>query len=430
MALVALLTLAGLAFGASPAAAHARLVATEPADGARLSEPPSEVVLTFDEDVHVGAEAVQVVRGSGEPVSTHELAPERRRIVVAELPRLDAGSYTVFWRVTSIDADPLTGRFSFSVGAALPPSDEQVRSEALPMSDTDRGASAVKTAARFTAFAAMVLFVGVCLHSFVLQPRRTLTSRGRALLSLSTVLLVVSGVLAVGAGAAAAAGAGLSSATDPDVVRPFLRTTPARAAVVRVLVASAVLVAVRRRAWWARYVVSIAGLVIVATFVASGHAISGSLVPLAMIADLVHLAAAGVWIGGLVSLLVLGGTHERVATRRFSTIAAWAVASIVVTGSFAAWRQLRSMDRLAETEYGRTLLVKLALVSTLLALGAASRRLVRRSRRGRLARVVLAEAVVAVLVLAATTALVGTAPRAAPPSSGEHTPEATRPGGR
>ncbi|HEY4625692.1 MAG TPA: copper resistance protein CopC, partial [Blastococcus sp.] len=46
--------LAGVAT-AGPALAHATLVSTDPADGARLAKPPAKVTLRFSESVSLGA---------------------------------------------------------------------------------------------------------------------------------------------------------------------------------------------------------------------------------------------------------------------------------------------------------------------------------------------------------------------------------------
>lgn len=405
---------------ASPAMAHTRLAATEPTDGASLEASPDRVALTFDGPVHIGPGAVHLLTSTGEELPTgvgHQGA--RRDVVEALPPHLPPDAYTVTWRVISVDGDPVTGTFSFTIEAFEPLPAGPKPAPTSPVPDVDGatsgdGVAAARALSRFIGFAAMILLVAVALDATILRPTPVLVRRARLLALLAGSLVAVSSALGVTIGAAHAAGADFAQAIDPDVVRPFLETTPARAAIVRGTLALALVVgviishdALRRRS---RATATAVTIVIVGTFAASGHAISGDHVRAAVVADFVHLLAVGVWLGGLASMLVLGGVHHERAARRFSAVAAWSVALIIATGWFAAWRQLRTLDHLTTTEYGRTLIVKLALVGVLLALGAVSRRTVRRWSHGRLARLVTAETVVAVLVLAATTTLVSTNP--------------------
>src|SRR5690606_35189792 len=66
------------------------------------------------------------------------------------------------------------------------------------------------------------------------------------------------------------------------------------------------------------------------------------------------------------------------ALRRFSTLATGAVAVLVATGIYVAWRRVGSLDGLIGTVYGRLLAVKLAAIGVLLWLGGLSRSVVRR----------------------------------------------------
>jgi copper transport protein len=83
---------------------------------------------------------------------------------------------------------------------------------------------------------------------------------------------------------------------------------------------------------------------------------------------------------------------------------------MVATGSFAAWREVRSVDALTATRYGDLLLVKVALVLAMLGLGALGLRWVRRSSPALLRRSVLLEAGIAAAVVGTTAVLVQTPP--------------------
>jgi copper transport protein len=113
----------------------------------------------------------------------------------------------------------------------------------------------------------------------------------------------------------------------------------------------------------------------------AGHAATEDLVPLAMAADVLHLAAVSAWLGGL-ALLTMTVLPRRVAGElavvvpRFSRIAFAAVIAILITGTFQGWRQVRSTAALTDTTYGRLLIIKVILFGLLVALAGLSRRLV------------------------------------------------------
>ncbi len=71
------------------------------------------------------------------------------------------------------------------------------------------------------------------------------------------------------------------------------------------------------------------------------------------------------------------------AVDRFSSVAFGCVVALVVAGVVQAWRILPGgLSDLTSTDYGRILLVKVAFVAGLVALGWGSRRLLRRRMLG------------------------------------------------
>ncbi|MGQ0742838.1 MAG: copper resistance D family protein [Acidimicrobiales bacterium] len=108
---------------------------------------------------------------------------------------------------------------------------------------------------------------------------------------------------------------------------------------------------------------------------------------LGSVVDLVHLSALSIWIGGLVMLVatVLGseasgsGAEDRQrVVARFSGVAFTSVAVVIGTGTVMSWLLVRSWGSLFNSDYGQTLLLKLAVVAALLAVAQRSRRLVDR----------------------------------------------------
>jgi len=109
--------LAGLLLAAPVSAlAHARLDHAVPAVGS-TGPAPNEVVLTFTEGVEPKFSSIQVVNDKGAPVQAGaaRLGASRTELRVSVKP-LPPGSYTVIWRVLSVDTHRTNGTFSFTVG--------------------------------------------------------------------------------------------------------------------------------------------------------------------------------------------------------------------------------------------------------------------------------------------------------------------------
>jgi len=147
--------------------------------------------------------------------------------------------------------------------------------------------------------------------------------------------------------------------------------------------------------------------------------------------QMVHLTAAGIWLGGLVPLGVLlrravraGGEDyiplARFALPHFSQMGYAAVALIALTGTVNSIMLVGSLDTFVTTPYGRLLLVKIGLVVAMVGLALVNRfRLMPRLRDAATAivplrtlfRSVIAEQAIGLAILA-VVAVLGTWPPA------------------
>ena len=97
--------------------AHAFLVKSAPGRGARLARPPQRVELTFNERLEPAYSTVAVWDGWGARVDRRDgtvLGDDPRRLGVS-LPALGPGSYTVRFRVLSVDGHVVESDFAFTV---------------------------------------------------------------------------------------------------------------------------------------------------------------------------------------------------------------------------------------------------------------------------------------------------------------------------
>jgi putative copper resistance protein D len=203
----------------------------------------------------------------------------------------------------------------------------------------------------------------------------------------SVILGLASGLAWFALTAASMAG-DLRSALDPNVLMTVVRSTSfgplwlARLALVAGVLL-AVLIRRRRPATWTTVIF---GGLALAGLAGTGHArlpdgVGGVI---HATADAVHLLAAGVWLGGLWPLGVAltwasrtaGAEDDLEAGRmlsRFSGVGYVAVAVLVASGLTNTWYLVGSVAQLSDTDYGRLLVLKIALFVTMAALAAANR---------------------------------------------------------
>lgn len=414
---------------AGPAAAHATLVSTSPAEGEVLADAPEQITLAFSEPVSLAADGVAVFDAKGAPVDAS--ATSRDEQVVAEFDdpgALADGTYVVTWRVISADGHPVAGSLTFSIGAPSP-------SVATPEPPTGspgavRALLSVATAVQYAGLllaAGLVLFLTVLLRR---QPRVDVAARRLGVVARAAAAVGVLGALAtLPLSLAYRSGASVGGVADRETWSAVTTTDLVGTTALLVALGLVALGLPRAVTRGQRTVVQVAALVALVVPTLTGH--TRAFGPeVAMVAlDVLHLAAAAIWLGGLVGLAVtlpsLAGRARAAAEllTRFSTVAAGALLALTAAGLLMSWRIVVSWDNLTGTDYGLLLAAKVTLVAVVVAIAAWNRfDLVPEVARstghedGRRAvavvrRSVVAEAAVLVAVVAVTGFLVNQTPR-------------------
>ncbi|MFG3239373.1 copper resistance CopC/CopD family protein [Streptomyces sp. NPDC048157] len=393
-----LAALVGMVFGlllggAGPASAHAALTGSDPQDGAVVATAPKEVTLNFSEQVALGDDSIRILDPNGKRADTAAAPRDLQsgstvKYGVSLHSGLPDGTYTVAWQAVSADSHPVSGAFTFSVGA---PSKTAV---VLPTEEAGGGlVGTLYGIARYAAYAGFVLLAGG--SAFVLacwqrgagaRPLQRLVVRGWMTLTVATLAMLLLRSPYTGSGK-------LADVFDLDGLKAVLDTKPGAALVSRLLLlgASALFIAVLFGTYPRRederekrdltFGLAIGGTVIAAgiagTWALAEHASTGIQPGIAMPVDVLHLLAVAAWLGGLTALLVaLYRTPDLDATavRRFSGIALGSVVVLAATGIYQSWRQVGTWSALTGTGYGQLLLVKVGLVAVLIGIAWMSRR--------------------------------------------------------
>jgi copper transport protein len=385
---------------ATPAFAHATLEQTSPTAGQVLNRPPKAVTLTFSESVEVALGAIRAYNSRGDRIDIGEAAHpggQQSRVRV-DLPNLDDDSYVVTWRVISADAHPVRGAFTFQVGAGAAAGNIQSLSERL-LADQggDQTVGLLYAVARFTVFASLALLIGAAAFLVLVWPGGRESLGAARLVWAGWIGAFVATIAGIGLDGAYAGALPLGDAFKPSVISDVLDTRFGRVWLLRLVLLLVALPLLRlllnRRPvaeyplpqWW-RPVAALAALGLLLTPGLSGHAGSGDLVPLALIADVGHVGAVSLWLGGLVVLLAVVLRRKnldelRAVVPRFSQLALIAICVIIGTGAFQAWRQLGSLSAFRDTDYGKLLAAKLIAFGALIITAAFSREIVNRRFR-------------------------------------------------
>lgn len=426
-ALVVLLVLAGAtALASVPATAHALLERSDPPAYRLLLKPPNEIVLSFSEPVDPQRTEIRVLDQEGRRIDRQafRFSSNRRQ---ARLPvRLPgAGIYTVTWRTLStVDQHTYEGFFTFTLGPL------RLGSFAL-RGGVPAGPAPWEVAARWLMFlGAAVLGGGLVIHRFLLPPVlsqqqangvrfqelhgrwRVAAGMGAAIFLIGAAGEVVSQAAVAAKDAGESLGTALAQLTSGDAARTSLllklaapmgllmllwrRTLGAPLRPVTGLTAAPLLSSAAASAE-----VSLAALLLAGISLTSHAAATGAVLP--VVVDWLHLLSAATWVGGLIYLgAILAPMLRRMEAedrsrllgplvQRFSNLALASVSILVATGLYAAWINIPTLKAATTTAYGRTLIVKIALLLPLLTIAAVNL-LVMRPRLATAARQVLAVA--------------------------------------
>ncbi|MEU8974674.1 copper resistance protein CopC [Streptomyces monashensis] len=392
-----LFTVAGvLLAGAAPASAHAALTGSDPAQGVVVKQAPGQVTLTFSEKVATNDDSLRVLDPRGKPVQTGKPANLSGTTYGIKLRSgLGKGTYTVTYQIVSADSHPVSGAYTFSVGAPSP----TVVSSTGPTAGGGT-VGALYAIGRYASYAGFIVLAGGA--AFVLacwqrgagvRPVQRLVVGGWLTLTAATLWLLLL------RGAYTTSGK-FGDVFDLGLLGPVLQTKTGAALVSRLLLlaAAALFIAVLFGAYTKReegqekrdltFGLAIGGVVVAAGLATSWamaeHASVGLQPGIAMPVDVLHLLAVAAWLGGLTALLVAlyrapaETPVEAAAVHRFSRLAFCSVVTLVATGIYQSWRQLGSWSAFTDTRYGQLLLVKIGLVAVMVAIASVSRRWTRR----------------------------------------------------
>lgn len=402
--LCVLVVLSTLLYAAHNATAHALLVRSLPEANAELASAPAQIEFWFSEPLEATVSHAYLIDAAGNELarggSTVDAVDPTH--MTLEVPPLEPGIYTVVYRTLSqADGHEWLGSFPLTLlnpdgsrPAGAAPAVESTQSNTLP--------TPFEVVSRwFSLMGALLAFGAVCFRQIVAPTNLSAfrTAAGRSLW-----LGLFSGVALLFMGSWLQLGALKLALAESEWGTLLLETRGGNLLLLRQLLALLLL------AWYmcpafgdadSRRAASVpsgrllgqgiqlaVGVAILATFSFGSHAAAVPGKYWAMLGDLIHVAAAAIWMGGLLLLAALlwqtrqlGASNELLAlqqtVRRFSTTAFMAMFVLICSGLFSSVVQLPALELLWSTPYGWLLIGKVALVCIVLAIAFLNHRFAR-----------------------------------------------------
>jgi copper transport protein len=409
--------LVALAFPAG-AAAHATLRSTSPHFGRELQKGPAVIRLHFDQQVKILPGAVRVLSTKGRNYAGSSRTDGTD--IVATVNSLPAGAYTVRWQAISADSHVVSGVWTFGVRVPAPPVTEAYGAG---------GPTTSEDIVRWIWFLGLALTVGalgfrlICLRRLAVP--RALERKIAVAAGLGCVISLQAGIAAFSLRAEDALQLPFSKFLYGDL-SPMAQTRFGEAFVTMTL-GYALVLALVYLAWLLDRVVFLVpafalSILFVAGLSLSGHdAVDPGSSWKTEIADWVHISAASLWIGGLVTMAALlwFGAPElrKAAFMNFSQLATVLIALVLGAGTYLSIVRLPHLHDLWNTGYGRVLIVKISLVCVALLWGAFHKFVIgpalERADSGFLSRIggsLVGESLVGVAVLLVAAILVDSKP--------------------
>lgn len=376
------------------AAAHAYLERSDPQANSVMPAAPEVARLWFTEPLEPQYTSAELYDVEGNQIATppSEVSADDAHLLILPLPSdLPAGTYTIGWQnISSADGHPTEGFFSFTIGSS-----EDVQLPAAPATvDFGGPPTSVAAAGSWLTLLGLMGMLGLLMVSVWVAPvglrhleladglriwtwLRRLVFLGLAGAIIGSVIGLVDQTLTV------ASSFSFSAVTDLLGSSSFGQLWLARVAGIAVLAGALLILtrADRLPAHFDRWLLVLFALLPLGAVALNSHAaaIEGGR-RAAVAADFAHIVAGGIWVGGLIglaSILIIARSIEAGTRRsalveilpRFSTLAIASVIVIVVSGFYASWLQVGNLTALTETDYGKLLIAKVALVIVMLVLG-------------------------------------------------------------
>ena len=372
------LLLAILIVNALPVYGHSNLDYTDPPLGSRLQESPDQFEFFFTEEIDPEFGYFRVLNDVDEILLEFEAVfeDENKHVLLVFETTLDNGVYYIGWEImSSVDGHVTRGLVPFSVGietGGIEFHDDHATSSEVPLN---------RVVVRWISYLSMLILIGSIFFPLLLHKARELdvpdtTYWSRLVwIALGTFILAETLDLYM---------------QSLEVNAPFLQVATESqwgyARLGKISMAFAIGIFLFRKPYDPIRLgasAAVAGIMI-ATHATASHNY-GLIGFEGLIADIAHLSAAALWLGGLIQLALIWvpgfkrlSIDDRVEIHanvisRFSQMALISVLLLLASGIYVAPVHIPSWDALFQSVYGQALIIKILLIIPVIVIAALNR---------------------------------------------------------
>lgn len=366
--------------------AHAYIKVSSPLENEQLEKPPDKITIQFNETILKTHHSLKVYDSSGKRVDKNDWHVDSEDATIFECSvkdHLPNGVYRIRWKVISADGHPVEGVIPFQIGTGK---------STLSLTAESKGYTpkADLIMIRWLQYISNAAFVGLFFILLLVLPKQLADSalfkkKFLKLAGISLAVLSLSLILSLPLQATIGFGISWSDAFSMETLWDvWTNTLYGRIWIIQMAILltmaltthlSSIAETTKGIMTWTSYLLGI-GLLLTKAFTSHATAQPNTFVPVML--DFLHLFAASVWIGSLISLIAFMPGGKEKETRHYymqmiKSFSKWGLALVLLlagTGIFAGFQYIPDISSLFRTSYGKVLVWKVALFIIMLVFAA------------------------------------------------------------
>ena len=353
--------------------AHAVLLKATPSENSSLDSPPKQITLTFNERLENGIHEISVIDRNGVDATSYKakLSKNHRQLSI-KLPTLKDGVYAVSYKVTSQDGHPVRSTYVFSIGK-LPSNADKSQ---LLLQTKNSNPFGLVWFFRSIYYASLLLITGWVIWGLFIKQSSGEEKRGlkKWLTRLNLFYLYMLIIIGLGPNHDALLSGHFLNTKNliPFFTETIFGVTWGISLILAIL---GIFLLQKSKVFdflWVLIIICLEGI--------SGHAINAAPSALGIGFDILHLASAAVWSGGLFYIMVFWkNQRERVVQflPQFSQAAFASIILLLLTGSVLTLMLIPDIAYLTKDLWGILILAKFGLIIFVILIGAILRKKVK-----------------------------------------------------
>ena len=367
------------------ASAHPFLLDSEPAQGQSVPAGTTQIITYYSEAVEIDFSSLKIYDSNGNQIDNQDTAYNNEESsLVVTTPPLEDGVYTIASKVLSkVDGHLVQAAIIFGVG------DVQIDSSLLESQEQSETTFIPESIARFPGLVGQTIVLGGVIASIAIWSTRQNRFSEQFSLIEDSFKARFSKIIGIGVIAVFASNFIMLAvqtwrleASPLDVIQTTFGTTWLTRMILTIIMIGIWFWIERKNKMSIRnqFPMLVIALILIATTTMMGHGASTEMAP-PLILDYAHNLLSSIWIGGVIffgfvilpSITKLDShVRDKITASlipRFSGMIIIALGILIITGPTLLWFLDSNVGSLTDSTYGKLILVKIAIASSMIAFG-------------------------------------------------------------